>query len=384
MKRYKILAMGVILAFLFGNTAIMAAPAIKKQAGSAASPAKTAASSLVQTASKIEVKNLTAPVGKDITLEARLITSKGELLGGKMIDFKVNGKAIGSAPTAGTGTANAGTAKAPFHVSGDYPPGTYKIEARFAGDATAGWGTGKGDLTVVKSKTKIELQLDESRVSAVIGAITFVKGSLINVSNPSSWINDRLVTLRSDRNAYVETVKTYNHGNIQGHVKIPLDLAPPTSFDPKKPFTVEAEFSGDAYFEPFKQTFTFYSHPQPPPKIEGATLQVPSRGWLKLTGKEFKPSFLDADWMLWLQEYKNNWVQVFADDGKGIKKVPFSRNDAHQVSMTEILLDVSGLDLRSCQFKVVREKSESNIYTFSYANAPDPKALIKATPKKLK
>jgi len=335
----------------------------KKPAGGAASPAKAAASSLVQTASKIEVKNFTAPVGKDITLEARLITSKGELLGGKMIEFKVNNKLVGSFPTAATGTANAGTAKAPFHVSGDYPPGTYKIEARFSGDATAGMGHGQGNLTVVKAQTKFEMGLIKSMNAPMIGGSAYLEGFLINTANPASEIKDRRVTVRANHNTFTETKITGKKGRFDFYPPIPLDLAALNSLDPKLPFEVEAEFGGDTYFEPTQAKFTFVAGAQPPPRIESA--YVTNNHWLQLRGNHFKPVQYENDWNRWRTEYKN-WVFIYADDGRGLKPVPLTSGNATDIYMRTIDLDTSSFNLQSIKFKVVRGRQESNIFSFSH------------------
>ena len=355
--------MSVILAFLFGNTAVMAAPAIKKPTGGAASKVKEAGSSLVQAASKIEVKSLTAPVGKDIFLEARLISSKEELLGGKMIDFKVNGKAIGSAPTAGTGTANAGTAKAPFHVSGDYPPGTYKIEAHFAADATNGGGRGLGNLTVVKAQTKFKIMLFSKEEPLIIGGQAHFEGVLINTTNPASEIKDRRVTVRANHSTFTETYITREKGRFVFFFPISLDLAALNSPNPKLPVPVEAEFGGDTYFEPTQAKFTFVAGVQPPPRIESA--YVNHNHWLQLRGNHFKPAQFANDYNKWQTEYKN-WVFIYADDGRGLKPVPLKAGNAQDIYMRTIDLDTSSFNLQSIKFKVVRGKQESNIFQFSY------------------
>jgi hypothetical protein len=234
---------------------------IKKPAGGAASPAKAAAGAMVITASKIEVTSLTAPVGKNIFLEARLISSKGELLGGKMIDFKVNGKAIGSAPTAAAGTSNAGTAKAPFHVSGDYPPGTYKIEAHFAGDATTGGGRGQGNLTVVKAQTKIELKLlDPAQIS--IGGDFSLDGYLKNFQT-SEPISDRWVSIKVGK--VIKKVVTDKHGWFTEGFTAPAVVT--SGWESNVTYTFEAEFAGDTYYEPSKAPLTLKAIPQPPPVI---------------------------------------------------------------------------------------------------------------------
>jgi len=367
--------MGLIFVFLFGNTAVMAAPAIKKQAGGAAIPAKVAASSLVQTASKIEVKSFSAPVGKDIALEARLITSKGELLGGKMIEFKVNNKPIGSFPTATAGTANAGTAKAPFHVSGDYPPGVYKIEARFTGDAAAGWGTGKGDLTVVKAKTKFEMTLIKNMNPPLIGGEAHLAGYLINTANPASEIKDRKVSVRLSRGNYTETIITYKKGEFFFHPLVPLDLAALNSLDPKLPFTVEAEFGGDTYFEPTRAQFTFTAIGQPAPQIKA--VERINDNYLKLKGEYFKPAQYEKDWNRWITEFKN-WVFIYADDGTGLKPVPLISGRAGDINMREIGLNVKSFNLQAIKFKVVRGKQESNIFSFSYVRGKDIQLIIES------
>lgn len=374
MRRFKYLAMGVVLGFVTGQSAMTVAGPQKMQKKTQTS-AVQGRNAMVQAASKIEVKSFAAPVGKDVFLEARLISSKGELPGGKTMEFTVNGRAIGSFQTAASGSASAGTARAAFHISGDYPPGTYQIDVRFAGDATSGRGIGHGVLTVVKAQTRFEMNFIKGMNPPMIGGEAHLAGYLINTANPASEIKDRQVTVRAPGSNFTKTIVTSKKGEFFFHPPVPLDLAALKSMEPKLPFTVEAEFGGDAYFEPARASFTFTAGGQPAPQID--SVERINDNYLKLIGNHFQPAQYEHDWNHWITEYKD-WVFIYADDGTGLKPVPLAGREAGDINMQEIRLNVTGFNLQSIKFKVVRERKESNIFSYSYVRGRDIQLTIKS------
>ena len=95
----------------------------------------------VKNATALSVANVSGAHGTSVTLSA-VLTAGGAAAAGKTVTFKVDGKAVGSAVTDGTGTAGL-----PYAIPATSKVGGHPISASFAADGTDNAATGAGTLT---------------------------------------------------------------------------------------------------------------------------------------------------------------------------------------------------------------------------------------------
>jgi hypothetical protein len=223
---------------LFALVFAAALPALAsdKPAGPANAPAPSAAPVTVSAnpgslhlAPVVTLPNKFATPGEKIKLEAE-VKQDGKSLAGLKLTFAVDGK------TAGDATSDAsGKASLAWQVPGDFVQKHYEVKA------TAPHVTGKGDLSIFKSKTVMKID-------------NFSWGTYKGEAGPPSGTYTFMLTRTSDGNAVVNppvpvdvTVNgaPYNPGNIKSDAALmPLPDLPAG----QKTWKVKVAFAGNASY----------------------------------------------------------------------------------------------------------------------------------------
>jgi len=131
---------------------------------------KTASLTITKAATSITVKTVTGRPGDTKPLTAILKRNyDNSPLSSILLTFKIDGNAIGTASTDGTGIATL-----PYKFDETYPVGSHILTAEYTGDDTYKAYTGKGTLKVAKATTK----LVASSLSGKAGAMVTLKAKL--------------------------------------------------------------------------------------------------------------------------------------------------------------------------------------------------------------
>ena len=157
-------------------------------------------------ATSLTVSNATGPYGGPTTLSATL-TSAGSGVGGKNINFYLNGNSVGTAMTDSGGLATLSGVSLSGINSGDYPAG---ISASFSGDANYSISSGSGTLIIYKAAATVAIiNLSQTYTDSPLAltAITVPAGlSVVWTGAPQTAAGSYPVTATIDDSNYQGSV----------------------------------------------------------------------------------------------------------------------------------------------------------------------------------
>ena len=117
--------------------------------------------------------------GGTVSLSA-VLTSGGNPVSGKTVNFSLNGNAVGSSTTDNTGTATLGSASLAGINAGNYPTG---VLASFAGDSTYASSSANGSLTVAQALLTVTADNKTMRDGDAIPPFTASYSGFVNGDN---------------------------------------------------------------------------------------------------------------------------------------------------------------------------------------------------------
>lgn len=127
----------------FGAGTADGAPATDADGRTRANPPSIGAYEGVPAATQVMVGNVSGAAGAGVTLSATLGVTGGAALSGRTVAFRVDGAAVGTAVTGGTGVASLS-----YAIPAGAMAGSHVITVSFGGDAADAPASGTGTLTV--------------------------------------------------------------------------------------------------------------------------------------------------------------------------------------------------------------------------------------------
>jgi hypothetical protein len=194
-------------------------------------------------ATSLTVAPASGTYGGTASLSATL-TSSGTPVGGKSISFTLNGTAVGSAATNGSGTATLPNASLSGIGAGTYPTG---VGASFAGDATYASSGGINSLTIAKAdqtitfnplanKTTSDPPFTVSATASSGLAVSFsasgnctVSGATVTITGAGSCTITASQSGNTNFNAAPNVPRTFNITSGGGGTSPDGTLVPPAS-----------------------------------------------------------------------------------------------------------------------------------------------------------